>query len=102
LPKIWARNSYWQTAKEGSVMGLSWWHILLVLVVFVLLFGAGRISGLMGDVAAGLKSFKRGLADDDEQASADAKLVEHKSGKGSPEGRRGGTTTAAKGTRKPG
>ena len=32
-------------------MGLSWWHILLVLLVFVLLFGTGKISGLMGDLA---------------------------------------------------
>ena len=49
-------------------MGLSWWHILLVLLVFVLLFGAGRISGLMGDIAKGLKSFNRAMtADDDEE-----------------------------------
>ena len=40
-------------------MGLSWWHILLVLLVFVLLFGTGKISGLMGDLAKGIKSFKK-------------------------------------------
>ena len=47
-------------------MGLSWWHILLVLLVFVLLFGTGKISGLMGDVAQGIKSFKKGMAEEDE------------------------------------
>jgi sec-independent protein translocase protein TatA len=41
-------------------MGLgSGWHWLLVLLVFVLLFGAGKISGLMGDLAKGIKSFKK-------------------------------------------
>ena len=47
-------------------MGLgSTWHWLLILAVVVLLFGAGRISGVMGDLAKGIKSFKKGLADDD-------------------------------------
>jgi sec-independent protein translocase protein TatA len=58
------------------MFGLSWWHILLVLVVFILLFGAGRISGLMGDVAKGLRSFKKGLADEDEEAPPEPRLVE--------------------------
>jgi sec-independent protein translocase protein TatA len=39
-------------------MGLSSWHILVVLLVFVLLFGTGKISGLMGDLAKGIKGFK--------------------------------------------
>jgi sec-independent protein translocase protein TatA len=47
-------------------MGLSLPHILLLALVVLLLFGGGRISGLMGDVAKGIKSFKKGLADDDE------------------------------------
>ena len=41
------------------------WHWVIVLLVVVLLFGGGRISGLMGDVAKGIKSFKKGMADDD-------------------------------------
>jgi sec-independent protein translocase protein TatA len=45
-------------------MGLSWWHILLVLLVFLLLFGAGKISGLMGDLAKGLKSFKKEMTEE--------------------------------------
>ncbi len=40
-------------------------HWVLLVLVVVLLFGGGRISGLMGDVAKGIKSFKKGLADDD-------------------------------------
>jgi sec-independent protein translocase protein TatA len=48
-------------------MGLSFWHIMIVLLVFVLLFGRGKISDLMGDVAKGIKSFKKGLSEDDEQ-----------------------------------
>jgi sec-independent protein translocase protein TatA len=62
-------------------MGLSWWHILLVLLVFVLLFGTGKISGLMGDVAQGIKSFKKGMAEDDEPDVAteapEPKVIEH-------------------------
>ena len=47
-------------------MGLSLPHILLLALVVLLLFGGGRVSGLMGDVAKGIKSFKKGLADEDE------------------------------------
>ena len=47
--------------------GLSIWHWLVVIAVVALLFGGrGKISDLMGDVAKGVKSFKKGLADDDE------------------------------------
>jgi sec-independent protein translocase protein TatA len=44
---------------------LSIWHWLIVILVVVLLFGRGKISDLMGDVAKGVKSFKKGLADDE-------------------------------------
>jgi sec-independent protein translocase protein TatA len=50
-------------------------HWLVVLAVVVLLFGAGRISGIMGDVAKGIKSFKKGLAEDD-KADAEPKAIE--------------------------
>ena len=43
---------------------LSIWHWILVILVVVLLFGRGKVSDLMGDVAKGIKSFKKGLADD--------------------------------------
>lgn len=48
---------------------LSWTHILVVVAVVVLLFGRGKVSDLMGDVAKGIKSFKKGLADDDAPAA---------------------------------
>ncbi len=44
--------------------GLSIWHIIIVAIVIVVLFGAGKIPRLMGDVAKGIKSFKAGLKDD--------------------------------------
>ncbi len=65
-------------------MGLSWWHILLVLLVFVLLFGTGKVSGLMGDLAKGIKSFKKEMAEEKEEAEAEPepapsqKVIEHK------------------------
>ena len=40
-------------------------HWVIVLLVVMLLFGGGRISGLMGDVAKGIKSFKKGLAEEE-------------------------------------
>ena len=49
---------------------LSIWHWLLVILVVVLLFGRGKISDLMGDVAKGIKSFKKGMADDTTEANA--------------------------------
>ncbi|MDO7834865.1 twin-arginine translocase TatA/TatE family subunit [Sphingobium sp. HBC34] len=45
-------------------------HWVIVLLVVMLLFGGGRISGLMGDVAKGIKSFKKGMAEDDEVTPA--------------------------------
>ncbi|MFW2830663.1 twin-arginine translocase TatA/TatE family subunit [Sphingomonas sp. ID0503] len=52
--------------------GLSLWHWLLVGVVVLLLFGKGRFSDLMGDVAKGIKSFKKGMAEEDEPAQRPA------------------------------
>jgi len=43
-------------------------HWVIVLVIIVLLFGGGRISSIMGDVAKGIKSFKKGMAEDEEPA----------------------------------
>lgn len=45
--------------------GLSLVHWMIIIGVIVLLFGSGKISGLMGDVAKGIKAFKKGLADDE-------------------------------------
>ena len=62
-------------------MGLSWSHILIVLVLFVLLFGRGKISELMGDVAHGIKSFKKGMTEDEEASAAETKAIEHQGAK---------------------
>ncbi|MFQ5534763.1 MAG: twin-arginine translocase TatA/TatE family subunit [Sphingomonadales bacterium] len=55
-------------------MSIGFWQILLVIVLIVLLFGRNKISDLMGDVAKGIKSFKKGLSDDDGQ-DADKRLT---------------------------
>jgi sec-independent protein translocase protein TatA len=47
--------------------GFSLWHILIFAIILLLLFGGNRFSSMMGDVAKGLKSFKQGMADDDEK-----------------------------------
>ena len=58
---------------------LSIWHWLIVLVIVLLLFGKGKISDVMGDMAKGVKSFKKGLADDDEPvAKAGGSTIDHK------------------------
>jgi sec-independent protein translocase protein TatA len=54
-------------------MAPSWIQIVIVVVLVILLFGRGRISSLMGDVARGIKSFRTGLRDDDD-ASTSTKL----------------------------
>ena len=49
---------------------LSIWHWLVVVVVVLLLFGRGKISELMGDMAQGIKAFKKGMSEDDVKAEA--------------------------------
>jgi sec-independent protein translocase protein TatA len=52
--------------------GLSVWHWLIFLAVALLLFGgSGKISSIMGDVAKGIKSFKKGMSEDDEAKKDD-------------------------------
>ena len=52
-------------------MGISFWQILIIVALLVILFGRGKISQLMGDVAKGVKSFKKGINEDDEPKSID-------------------------------
>jgi len=47
------------------------WQIAIVVVLIVLLFGRGKISSLMGDVAKGIKSFKKGLSDETPNENVD-------------------------------
>ena len=59
---------------------ISIWHWIVVIAVVLLLFGRNKISDLMGDVAQGIKAFKKGLADDDKPSvagkSAPTKIIE--------------------------
>lgn len=54
------------------------WHWVVILVVVLLLFGAGKIPRLMGDVAKGINAFKRGLKEEtpDDTAAAPAKTLD--------------------------
>ena len=45
-------------------MGLSFWHILVVLIVVLVIFGAGKLPNVMGDLGKGIRSFKAGLNDE--------------------------------------
>jgi sec-independent protein translocase protein TatA len=54
---------------------LSIWHWIVVIGVVLLLFGRGKISDLMGDVAQGIKAFKKGMQDDDKVAEKPAEPV---------------------------
>jgi sec-independent protein translocase protein TatA len=57
------------------------WGILVVAVVVILLFGRGKISGIMGEVASGIKAFQKGMKDDDkpvEQVAVDTRETEKK------------------------
>ena len=54
-------------------MGISIWQIVLVLVIILILFGAGKIPRVMGDVAKGIKSFKKGKSDDSSLNNNDSK-----------------------------
>jgi sec-independent protein translocase protein TatA len=58
------------------------WHWVILLLIVVLLFGRGKISEIMGDVAKGIKSFKKGMSEDEEakkpdDAKKDPKVIEH-------------------------
>ena len=53
------------------------WHWLIVLVIVLLVFGRGKIPELMGDMAKGIKSFKKGMSDDEADDDG-ARTVEHR------------------------
>ena len=50
----------------------SLWHWLVVIILVLLLFGRGRISDMMGDIGKGLKSFKQGMAEDEDKPAKPA------------------------------
>lgn len=56
---------------------MSLWHWIIVAGIIILLFGRGRISDVMGDLAKGIKSFKQGMAEDDTPPAPPMKQVTH-------------------------
>ena len=65
-------------------MSIGFWQIAIVVVLVVLLFGRGKISSLMGDVAKGIKSFKKGMSDNPDQTSSISSSPEEKSSEETP------------------
>ena len=59
-------------------MSIGFWQIAIVVILVVLLFGRGKISSLMGDVAKGIKSFKKGMASDVTDESDPKNISENK------------------------
>jgi sec-independent protein translocase protein TatA len=57
-------------------MAPSIWQLIIVAVLVVLLFGRGKISGLMGDVARGIRSFKKGMSEDIDEAKPAEKVAD--------------------------
>ena len=60
-------------------MSIGFWQIAIVVVLVVLLFGRGKISSLMGDVAKGIKSFKKGMSSDVTEDSESKNITEDNS-----------------------
>ena len=52
------------------------WGILIIVVAVLLLFGRGKIAGMMGEVANGIKAFQKGMKDDEKSAQIDAKTID--------------------------
>lgn len=75
-------------------MGFSIWHWMIVLMVVLLLFGSGKISGLMGDVAKGIKSFKANIKEEEKPGDAST-AAESAPPAGTIAGSQAAATTAA-------
>ena len=60
-------------------MSIGFWQIAIVVALVVLLFGRGKISELMGDVAKGIKSFKKGMSDENSESKSISKDDNNKS-----------------------
>ena len=60
------------------------WGLLIIAVVVLLLFGRGRISSLMGEVAGGIKAFRKGMAEDDTPDDKATATIDQKPGQAEP------------------
>ena len=52
---------------------IGWTYIIIIAILIVILFGKGKISSIMGDLAKGIKSFKKGMSDDSSVQNEDSK-----------------------------
>ena len=59
-------------------MGIGVWQVVLILVIVLIIFGAGKLPRVMGDVAKGIKNFKSGMNEEPSAGSEDAKPVDEK------------------------
>ncbi len=57
-------------------MSIGIWQVILILVIVLIVFGAGKLPRVMGDVAKGIKSFKAGMAEPDKDDPADKKTID--------------------------
>ena len=62
-------------------MSIGFWQIAIVVILVVLLFGRGKISSLMGDVAKGIKSFKKGMSSDPNEDSEPKNISDNQDSK---------------------
>jgi len=62
-------------------MSIGFWQIAIVVILVVLLFGRGKISSLMGDVAKGIKSFKKGMSSDSAEDSEPKNISDNQDSK---------------------
>jgi len=62
---------------EIEVMGIGVWQIVLILAIVLIIFGAGKLPKVMGDMGKGIKSFKAGINEKEEDAAASAKTIEN-------------------------
>jgi sec-independent protein translocase protein TatA len=58
-------------------MSIGIWQVVLILLIVLIIFGAGKLPRVMGDVAKGIKSFKSGMKDDEDETPAEAPRVVH-------------------------
>jgi sec-independent protein translocase protein TatA len=58
-------------------MSIGIWQVILILLIVLIIFGAGKLPNVMGDVAKGVKSFKAGLKDDEAETPAEPPRVVH-------------------------
>ena len=57
-------------------MSIGIWQVVLILLIVLIVFGAGKLPKVMGDVASGVKNFRKGMKDDDDDETATSKSIE--------------------------